>query len=222
MCVDEHLSAARLRRFWVPPGGAAASLRAPLVHVVREPLETCVSAYQYHLHSSEEWLRVPRKEEETLRNHSLYDSLVGMSWQQVLRTSSPRVGILLECRRSVRDQISQQADAFNMTRGDEQRVFTLRMEATEKDYDGTMWALFAFLGAAHQAWLGQFLPTMILLSACCGLEVQASGPTVFKECPLTQLGPRSPEPRLRSTEAVLHDPTWGTENSHFCAFPGRR
>ena len=28
------------------------------------------------------------------------------------------------------------------------------MEATEKDYDGTMWALFAFLGAAHQAWLG--------------------------------------------------------------------
>ena len=154
VCVDEHLSAARLRRFWVPPGGAAASLRAPLVHVVREPLETCVSAYQYHLHSSEEWLRVPRKEEETLRNHSLYDSLVGMSWQQVLRTSSPRVGILLECRRSVRDQISQQADAFNMTRGDEQRVFTLRMEATEKDYDGTMWALFAFLGAAHQAWLG--------------------------------------------------------------------
>lgn len=79
VCIDEHLSAVRLRRLWHPSSGAAATLGAPLVHVVREPLETCVSAYQYHLHSSEDWLRVPRKEEETLRNHSLYHALVRFS-----------------------------------------------------------------------------------------------------------------------------------------------
>ena len=79
---------------------------------------------------------------------------VGLSWQQILRTSTPRTGILLECRRSVRDQIGQQADVFNATHAQEGRVFTLRMEATDHDYDGTMRALFAFLGTAYLSWPG--------------------------------------------------------------------
>jgi hypothetical protein len=46
VCMDDHLSLARLRRFWMPPTAPPTTLLAPLVHVVREPLEACVSAYQ--------------------------------------------------------------------------------------------------------------------------------------------------------------------------------
>ena len=51
VCIDEHRSAVRLRRLWHPRSGAAATLGAPLVHVVHKPLETCVSTNQYQHHS---------------------------------------------------------------------------------------------------------------------------------------------------------------------------
>ena len=63
--------------------------------IVREPLEVCVSSYQYHLRSTEAWLRMPRKE------------LHGKSWQAALKAASTRDGLLLECRRSIRDQASR-------------------------------------------------------------------------------------------------------------------
>lgn len=89
-----------------------------------------------------------------LRTHPLFStSLVSLGWQDVLRQSSPRVGILLECGRSIRDQIAQQAEAFNATRH-APRVFTLRMEETEHDFDGTMRRLFSFLRASHALWPG--------------------------------------------------------------------
>jgi hypothetical protein len=98
---------------------------------------------------------VPRKEEATLKGQPLASaSLAALSWQQVLRTSSMAVGISLECRRSIRDQIGQQAEAYNATKLHE-RVFTLRMEATERDYDGTMTNLFTFLTGAHARWPGR-------------------------------------------------------------------
>ena len=86
----------------------------------------------YHLHSRETWLRQPRKD------------LKGVSIQQALRTSDTRTGLFLECRRSIRDQIAQQAEVYMHTRR-HARALTLRMEATQADFDGTMRALFTFL-----------------------------------------------------------------------------
>jgi len=53
VCFDEHASFGRLYRTLLDPSSAGALVRARLVHVVREPLEVCVSSYQYHLHSTE-------------------------------------------------------------------------------------------------------------------------------------------------------------------------
>ena len=57
VCFDEHVSGAKLKFWWSPVVSAAAAFRAPLIHIVREPSEVCVSSYQYHLTSTEEWLR---------------------------------------------------------------------------------------------------------------------------------------------------------------------
>ena len=160
MCVDEHLSLSKLHRYWrpSPPTQLSSPLaqrlpatqlrlagslvwRAPLIHVVRELLEACVSAYQYHLTSTESYARACR--EDLLRR----GPTSGMAWQPALRSLDRRSGVLLECRRSVRDQISQQAEAFNETRSDS-RVLTVRMEETERDFDGTMSTIFQFLGAS--------------------------------------------------------------------------
>lgn len=93
ICVDEHASVPKLHRFFF----GARYHAAALVHIVREPLEVCVSSYQYHLRSTEAWLRMPRKE------------LHGKSWQAALKAASTRDGLLLECRRSIRDQASRRA-----------------------------------------------------------------------------------------------------------------
>jgi len=124
VCFDEHVTVGKLERHL---DGAAA-----LVHIVREPLEVCVSSYQYHLRSTESWLLSPRKE------------LNGKSWQQALRAATTRDGLLLECRRSIRDQIRQQGEVFNATkrRG---RVLTLRMEELETSFDASVSRLFRFL-----------------------------------------------------------------------------
>ena len=57
VCFDEHVTGAKLKFWWTPVVSAAAAFRAPLIHIVREPSEVCVSSYQYHLTSTEEWLR---------------------------------------------------------------------------------------------------------------------------------------------------------------------
>ena len=88
ICVDEHVTLSKLHRFFF----GAKFHAAAFVHIVREPLEVCVSSYQYHLRSTEAWLLTPRKE------------LHGRSWQEALRAASTRDGLLLECRRSIRDQ----------------------------------------------------------------------------------------------------------------------
>ena len=118
ICVDEHVTVPKLQRFFFGSKFHAAAF----IHIVREPLEVrvsshqhpspnpnpnpnptpnqvCVSSYQYHLRSTEAWLRTPRKE------------LHGRSWQAALRAASTRDGLLLECRRSIRDQARSRACA---------------------------------------------------------------------------------------------------------------
>lgn len=154
VCVDEHLTAPKLRRLFLGPLGAGALLGAPLIHAVREPLEACVSAYQYHLHSSESWLRQPRTPSAASNALGLSASLAGVPWQEVLQQLDLRSGALAECRRSIQDQVSQQAEAFNATRG-HSNVFTLRMEETQGGvYDRTMRTLYSFLVGARAHWPG--------------------------------------------------------------------
>ena len=45
VCFDEHVSLPKLRRLWLDPASPGAAVGAPLVHVVREPLDVCISAY---------------------------------------------------------------------------------------------------------------------------------------------------------------------------------
>eukprot|EP00908_Phaeocystis_cordata_P001996 Transcript_12148.p1 GENE.Transcript_12148~~Transcript_12148.p1 ORF type:complete len:277 (+),score=127.31 Transcript_12148:671-1501(+) len=127
VCFDEHVTVPKLHRFFLRGSSAQA-----FVHIVREPLEVCVSSYQYHLRSTEGWLRMPRKE------------LRGKSWQSALRQASTRDGLMLECRRSIRDQIRQQAEVFNATKA-HPRVLTLRMEELETHFDQAASRLFRFL-----------------------------------------------------------------------------
>ncbi|KAL1528242.1 hypothetical protein AB1Y20_009600 [Prymnesium parvum] len=137
VCFDEHLSAPKLQQWWSAPSGAAASFGSPLLHIVREPAEVCVSSYQYHLTSTELWLQQPRP------------GTAGVPYQLYLRRKDRRAGLLFECRRSIRDQIAQQAEAYELTHRDP-RVLTVRMEETEADFDGTMASIFTFLFTA--AW----------------------------------------------------------------------
>jgi len=158
ICFEEHVTLGSLASAWLEPPSppAAANAAAPgpspaspapllrprgdyaavggarLVHAVREPLEVCVSSYLYHLHSDEPWLR---------QNVSWYN---GTSLQRLLRSLDTRRGLFLECRRSMLDQVAEQAAAVRATAADA-RVLTLRMEETEADYDGAMRRLFSFL-----------------------------------------------------------------------------
>lgn len=127
VCFDEHLSVTKLKRWWSPPHSVA-----PLIHIVREPTEVCVSSYQYHLTSTEKWLQQPRH------------GTGGIPYQEYLKRKDTHSGLFFECRRSIRDQIKQQADVYQYTK-DDARVFTMRMEQTEFDFDTAMWSLFSFL-----------------------------------------------------------------------------
>ena len=113
VCVDEHAKAAAL--------GGGLRDGAALVHVVRDPLEVCISAYQYALRSSESWLHVGKAE------------LGGRSYQQYYRASSVETGLGKECRRSMKE-LRQMAELYQATRR-EGAVLTLRFEEIEAGFD---------------------------------------------------------------------------------------
>ena len=60
VCIIEHITAKDVQSWPVrlSSGGASTSW-PPFVHAVRDPLEMCVSAYQYHLLGAEPWLPHP-------------------------------------------------------------------------------------------------------------------------------------------------------------------
>lgn len=137
VCIDEHVSMATLRAY-VHPG-------VRLVHAVRDPLEMCVSSYQYNLHSTEPWLHIPR-------------SYLGNRTLQRYFQSLPREdGVRMECRRSM-DELVEMAVIYNATRGSAW-AHTVRLEDTGRDYDGSMRAMFDFLGS------GSATPALVKLAS---------------------------------------------------------
>ena len=129
VCVDEHAKAAAL--------GGGLRDGASLVHVVRDPLEVCISAYQYALRSTESWLHVGKAE------------LGGRSYQQYYRASSVETGLAVECRRSMKE-LRQMAELYQATRR-AGAVLTLRFEDIEAGFDDAMRKVFAFAGAARDS-----------------------------------------------------------------------
>ena len=79
VCLLEHARWSQLR------GALGSGLE--YIHMVRDPLEVCVSGYQYHLNATEPWVLAGRAE------------LGGLSWQRYLRAAPREQGILVECTR---------------------------------------------------------------------------------------------------------------------------
>ena len=85
ICIDEHVNANSMR-IWLTP-------QLPFVHVVRHPLEMCVSAYLYHLQGAEPWLLKP------------IPDLGGLTLQKHYQALGPREGVRFECRRMMSELV---------------------------------------------------------------------------------------------------------------------
>ncbi|KAL1508625.1 hypothetical protein AB1Y20_004721 [Prymnesium parvum] len=127
VCIEEHTSVLTLRH-WLSPG-------APFIHVVRDPLEMCVSAYLYHLHGAEPWLLLPHAE------------LRGKTLQQFYRDASQADGVRFECTRMMSELVDE-ALVRNATarRG----ALTLYFEDFTPDFDGTMRRIFEYLDSREK------------------------------------------------------------------------
>jgi len=129
VCIEEHTSDRTLIE-WLTPG-------APFVHVVRDPLEMCVSAYQYHLLGAEPWLQQPLKD------------LDGQTLQDYYRRNASRaVGVRFECKRLM-NEIIEEALVFNTTRV-RGSTLTVFFEEFARSYDDTMRRIFRFLDSGEQ------------------------------------------------------------------------
>ena len=128
VCIEEHTSDRTLRR-WLAPG-------APFIHMVRDPVAMCVSAYQYHLLATEPWLQQPYKD---LQGHTL---------QHYYHNTSRADGVRFECKRLM-NEIVEEALVFNATKV-RAGTLTFFFESFSADFDGTMRQMFEFLdsGAA--------------------------------------------------------------------------
>ena len=70
---------------------------------MRDPVEICVSGYQYHLASTEGWVLQPKPE------------LQGRSWQQYFQAVDEAEGVVTECVRAL-PEIKQQVKLYAATR----------------------------------------------------------------------------------------------------------
>ena len=139
VCLDEHAKSAPPRL--VEGSGATAAAAAAsgtdggmrFVHVVRDPLEVCVSSYLYSLTSTEGWLHLARSE------------LGGLSWQQHLHQLDPKAGLLADCGRSLKEL--RQTAALYAATARRRDTLTLRLEELERSFDATIARLYFFVGA---------------------------------------------------------------------------
>ena len=114
----------------------------PLVHAVRDPLEMCVSAYQYHTLGAEAWLRQPMRD------------LNGSTMQQLYTEHlSPTEGVVFECKRMILELV-ETALVYNATR-DLPNTLTVRLEDFTLRFDDTTRRLFTFLDS------GQYTDTLV-------------------------------------------------------------
>ena len=124
VCFDQHVDAHSLQA-WVSP-------TTYFIHSVREPLEMCVSAYQYHNKGTEPWLTRPLRD-------------LNGTLQQYYGRITIEDGVRFECKRLVSEMV-ESALVFNATR-DNANVHTMRAEDTALNFNASMASMFAFIGA---------------------------------------------------------------------------
>lgn len=136
VCIIEHVTAKDTRE-WLLPATTQQHLppspAMPFIHAVRDPLEMCVSAYQYHLLGAEPWLVQPLRD------------LNGTTLQQHYQRLGQADGVRFECMRMALELV-ETALVYNATRG-LTNTLTVRLEDFSREYDGTMRRLFTFLGS---------------------------------------------------------------------------
>ena len=100
------------------------------VHMIRDPVEICVSGYQYHLNTTESWVLQPRTE------------LGGLSWQSYLRSLSVDDGIIVECTRAL-GELRDMVELYDKSKTCcADQVTVLRLEDVSTNYTTTMSKLF--------------------------------------------------------------------------------
>lgn len=129
VCIDEHVDGWTLREWKRGP--------TPFIHAVRDPLEMCVSAYQYHTQGTEAWLTQPLKD------------LGGKTLQEHYENISQEEGVRFECKRMV-GELLDSALLYNETRQDP-NTLTLRYEDVSRDFGDSISRLFAFLGSGDMS-----------------------------------------------------------------------
>ena len=146
VCIVEHVSERDVHAWAFKP-------TVPFVHAVREPLEMCVSAYQYHLLGAEPWLTQPLRD------------LNGVSLQQYYKSLPPAQAVTFECKRMMFELIETTL-VYNSTRT-RARTLTLRLEEFSANYDATTSNLFQWLGTPKH-----HLRTLVNASAAYDLARQ--------------------------------------------------
>lgn len=154
VCIIEHVTASDIRE-WLRPAPPAPV--TPFVHSVRDPVEMCVSAYQYHLLGAEPWLVQPMRD------------LNGSTLQQHYQRLSPADGVRFECMRMVLELV-ETALVYNATRNLD-NALTVHLEDFSRDYDGTMRRLFTFLRS------GSRVESLVKLAAPYDLARAPAGDT---------------------------------------------
>jgi len=111
------------------------------VHVIRDPLETMLSGYQYHLKTTERWALRPDK-----RFH-------GKSYRSHLNSLPLAEGLAAELAHSLKDNLKTMPRVLNRT-ASRRCTLTLRLEDFERDWRGTtarLWDLFGVQDAGVAA-----------------------------------------------------------------------
>ena len=133
ICLEEHVTMLEV-------GADVRSGKLPLVHLIRDPLEICVSGYQYHLTSAEPWVRQPRPE------------LSGASYQQYFQQAAEADGVVTECVRAL-PEMKQMVKLYAATSGaheshPDMRVRSVRLEALGANFSSEMYGVLGFVEAA--------------------------------------------------------------------------
>ena len=143
VCIIEHVTSKDVQDWLLSATSQAPT--TPFIHAVRDPLEMCVSAYQYHLLGAEPWLVQPLRD------------LNGTTLQQHYQSLSQAEGVRFECMRMALELV-ETALVYNATRS-LTNTLTLRLEDFSHHYDSTMGRLFTFLGS------GPFVESLVKAAA---------------------------------------------------------
>ena len=103
------------------------------IHVMRDPLEMVISAYQYHLNTTESWAH---------RRQSRWN---GTTYVQYLRSLPLRQGLIAEVQRSFRDSLKSMPSLYNRTAA-HPCTLNLHLEDFARDYSRTTRRMWDLLG----------------------------------------------------------------------------